>query len=459
MSDLHDFVRYLHRSHLDNGRMVYYAVKAGCGKAEPVMPATPFIFEYFLFNSIYQHNWKETDQTGNLQQHPKNHKGFPTLKEHEQQQILLDYLQELSQQNTEMVQRAFSPFKHLVDLNGKWTKIIPDHNLNEEAGEKFFRAVRGIQDMLQFGISVDSIPVFFKHLDDCREFVGKVRNNIFHGAKSLSQIWEDSHRRRIELYHLFIQSLNSLFFLTRDGIDKVASDNVSHAIQLPTTTEKPFFMSSMKVLELQVTGMMKQEDPELISWANEILKPLRAKNDPTGAMFYPSAGADLITPVLIGLPFCNEFHFYDKHGANGWNQALKQLGNILGNPKGFKVPPNTKRSFEMEFEFAGVPRRILRIREDNENFLKSSARLIFFFHRGDSVGEGGADQPWDSELYEQWKNKISARRLCAVLTDATPHGLHRELAYQLTQHPTLVSTRHQMPYYCGIIHTPVSDIS
>jgi hypothetical protein len=456
MSSIHDFVNALHRSHLDNGRMVYYRAKANTaskrGEIEPVMPATPFIFEYFLFNSIYQHDWEESDQKNELLSLPRNKKKHIILREGDQQEKLIEYLKELCIKKPELIERAFAPFKHLVDLTGAWTKIVPDHNLDEDSGVIFFFSAREMQDMLRSGISVDALPTFFKHINVCREFVGKVRNNIFHGAKSLAQIWDEDQRRRIELYHLLIQSINSLFFLTR-GMSEVASDEVCHPIEI-SSEPKPIRLSSMEVLELRVEGMLKKEDPELIPWANELLKPLRDSGEPSGAMFSPSAGADIITPVLIGLPFCTEFHFYDDGGAGEWRKAVRHLCNILGNPRGLKVPDGGKRSFEVEFEYNGIPRRIFHVKADNEKFLATSSRLVFFFHRGDSQGEGGADQPWDGEWFARWKEMIPAGRLCAVLSDGIPYGLNPELARHMTKHPTLLSTQHRGPYSCGIIRSP-----
>jgi hypothetical protein len=434
--------------------MVYYRAKANSAskrsEIEPVMPATPFIFEYFLFNSIYQHDWAASKEPGPLVMH-ETRPGKNGLREWEQQKKLLEHLELRCLDNPKLIERAFAPFKHLVDLTGAWTKIVPDHNLNEDSGVTFFLSVRQIQDMLRSGVSVDALPTFFEHIDVCREFVGKVRNNIFHGAKSLAQIWNKDQRRRIEVYHLVIQSINSLFFLTR-GMSEVASDEVCHPIEIPSVPT-PIRLSSMEVLELRVEGMMKKEDPKLIPWANEYLKPLRDAGEPSGAMFYPSAGSDIITPVLISLPFCTEFHFYDDGGAGEWRKALRHLCNILGNPRGLKVPDGGKQSFEVEFEYNGIPRRIFHVKADNEKFLQTCSRLVFFFHRGDSQGEGGSDQPWDGEWFARWKEMIPPGRPCAVLTDGIPYGLNTELARHLTKHPTLPSTPHRGTYSCGIIQS------
>lgn len=455
MSSISEFISAIHESHLDNGRMVYYAAKASNlarrSEIKPVMPATPFVFEYFLYNSIYQQDWICSDAHGHLVAHGEPNKtNRKRGDEREQQRRLLDeYLLPACKENPQLLIRAFAPFQYLIDLNGEWTKIIPDDKLTEQQGKDFFAAVRTIKSMIKFKLSTVSIDDFFTQLNTCLYFVVQVRNNIFHGRKKLDDIWKENQRKRIELYHLVIQSINSLFFLTR-GMSEAASDEVCHPIEIPSVP-KPIRLSSMEVLELRVEGMMKPEDSELIPWANECLKPLRDAGEPSGAMFYPSAGSDIIAPVLIGLPFCSEFLFYDDGSPSGWKKVIEHLGKILGVAMDQKKSKDPKHRCDIEFEYAGTKRRIIHSRAENEQFLTSNTRLIFFFHRGDSQGEGGADQPWDGEWFARWKEMMPTGRLCAVLTDGTPYGLNPELARHLTKHESLVSTPHRQPYHCGII--------
>lgn len=447
MSNTHDFIEALHRSHLDNGTRVYYRAEAEKNEIMPVMPAAPFIFEYFLFNSIYQHDWESTDTS--LVAHEST--GKNGLREWQQQMKLLDYLEKECVNKPELIGRAFASLRHEIDLSGEWTTITPDHNLNQQIGDDFFSNLREIQGMLRSNISKDSVHEFFMKLNTCRKFVGKVRNNIFHGAKSLDQIWEDGQKRRLEIYYLFIRSLNALFFLTRSETKRNSAGVSFPKLQLPEMVEKPFYLPFFKTRELQANHMMKNEDPELIVWANKILRPLREHGKPAGALFYPSAGKDIITPVLLGLPFCSDFYFYDDGRASGWDTAFAELGTLLGMPHGFPIPKNAKRSIQVEFKYDGVVRRIYHTREDNEQFLSANAPLVFFFHRGDSLGEGGSDQPWDGKWFHRWKQMIPPKQCCAVLTDGIPHGVDNELAPHLTIHPILRSTPHRGRYHCGII--------
>jgi hypothetical protein len=454
MPNIKDFVSALHASHLDNGKMVYYAAIDERGKIKPLMPTTPFIFEYFIYNSIYQIDWESTYQNAENQilSHKRNEKGRIILREYEQQQALLAYLEKSNIETPDRVQRAFAPLKYLACLEGSWTKIIPDHNLSAHEGEKFFQNVRELQSMLRADITKNQIPRFFKILDSCREFIGKVRNYIFHGAKSLRQISNESQSRRIELYHLIIQSINSLFFLSCPGIDEVATDHTFNQIEIQTAG-KSQLVRSMKVLELFVDGMIKREDSALIAWATDHFHSLKPEKAPFGAMFYPSAGFDIITPILIGMSFCTDFYFYNKDNIDGkkLNTAFKHLGKILDFPMEGKVTREKNHSYYVEFEYAGVIRRIHYRVADNEDFLLSDSRLLLFFRRGDSFGEGGSDQPWDKEWFARWKKMIPQGQLCAVLTDGKPHGIDPQLAHQLTPIELVCGAHHSKNYYGGII--------
>jgi hypothetical protein len=56
------------------------------------------------------------------------------------------------------------------------------------------------------------------------------------------------------------------------------------------------------------------------------------------------------------------------------------------------------------------------------DFLERDAQLAFFFHRGDSSGEGGSGQRWDSELFPELMKKVPKGRESLFLTTGEPGG-------------------------------------
>lgn len=83
-------------------------------------------------------------------------------------------------------------------------------------------------------------------------------------------------------------------------------------------------------------------------------------------------------------------------------------------------------------------------------FLKSDAELCFYFHRGDSLGEGGSGQRWDSELLPKLINMIPVSQTCAILSDGEPGGLDRKYveSYGELNIPNLQG---ECTYYFGIL--------
>ena len=53
-----DLIDTLHAAHLDNARLHYYA-RGPQNRIISQMPLTPFIYEFFLFNSLYQIDWEK----------------------------------------------------------------------------------------------------------------------------------------------------------------------------------------------------------------------------------------------------------------------------------------------------------------------------------------------------------------------------------------------------------------
>lgn len=64
-----DFISVLHGVHCDNSKLQYYAERPGVGRFS-IMPLTPFVYEFFLFNSLYQVDWEKSSDATDLVYHP-----------------------------------------------------------------------------------------------------------------------------------------------------------------------------------------------------------------------------------------------------------------------------------------------------------------------------------------------------------------------------------------------------
>ncbi len=205
-----DLIEVLHRVHCDNSKNEYFARKPSDKSFRSIMPLTPFVFEFFLYNSIYQYDWELTTTSKELTLHSE------AFNEPKKQRSLLTFIKkrlEGQQEFQVFLVRAFKPLLLMDIPDDGWTTINPDSQIKEDDGKKFFKDIRQIQTMIKEG----SVPVhrkaFFTMLRECVIFVYKVRNNIFHGTKNLQMISEENQKKRIDVYNLLLKGVTSLFFL------------------------------------------------------------------------------------------------------------------------------------------------------------------------------------------------------------------------------------------------------
>lgn len=438
MNTVENLLSTLHKAHCDNARQAYYAKRYG-GRSHSTMPATSFVFEFFLFNSLYQHDWQTSIEHRDLKSW-----SVEKLKELQQQVRFEKFIRSQCQSRPDIIKRAFSPVAQLEDLDGEWTTIIPDSRINREHGRSFFKKLSRMRDLLCANDPPNPTGSFFKLIGDCRYFVYLVRNNIFHGSKSIGEIYEREQRRRIEVYDIFLKSLVSLFFLAVDKTP-VAADFVQLPIRIRSWNGDVINIGQSDIADLVASGFMKPEDSRLIpEFISQRSLPLR-QSGPRDSLFYPSSGRDYLTPLLLGLPYCSQFFFCDVGRCHGTRSLDEHLCRHL------RVRPERSNSGDGEsvvFHYDGIQRIIRFVSGDNMRFLNSDVDLSFYFHRGDSSGEGGAGQKWDSQLFPDLCSKVADAGICQILTDGEPGGLHKGVANAM-QKITIPNSHRRRDYYIG----------
>jgi hypothetical protein len=183
------------------------------------MYLTPFVYEFFLYNSLYQVDWPESLAKSEQILHTSD-------REPPRQKAFEDFLCKESLSFPHVVCLAFEELRK-TDLQGNWTTIKPDSVnpsgnpsgnpslITEERGKKFFKDLRELQNRLEH---LDQKPTnqlhseVFNYIAECRRFVYDVRCNIFHGRKTLAEAYEQVQNERIRVYYLFLNGLVSLFF-------------------------------------------------------------------------------------------------------------------------------------------------------------------------------------------------------------------------------------------------------
>jgi len=438
-----DLIDMLHAAHRDNSKMGYWG-RLQRRKEKSIMPVTPFVFEFFLYNSLYQVDWSTSLETGELCYQSSKY------LETKQQSEFEKFLRKKCAAKPDIICRAFSPLLEAPLIEGEWMRITPDARITEECGKDFLKKIeklRGEIAKLQQGKA--SIPSIFDIIAGCRYFIYMVRNNIFHGSKTLGETYEPHQRLRIELYDLFLKCLTSLFFLIVKK-EPVASDTIQFSVPLYFQSKldscTPILAQSI-IVDAINKGIMRIEDSRLIAHFVKNMKPQSFPPDEASALFYPSAGEDLLAPILLGLPFCRNYYLYEKSPSN----KLPAIKYFLNQIEGIQCIDQNWASIGTEhtisFQMDGLARQIHWVHEDNKSFLDKDVLLTFYFHRGDSWGKGGSGQKWNSELLTGLAKKATNGHSCVFLTDGDPGSLHPVLMEQVHRLKFFSETT----YYCGFL--------
>lgn len=450
MANLRNFIDSIHGPHLDNAQRLYVAEPmGGRGTRSDVSPATNFIFEFFLFNSLYSVDWESSDSTDCVVHHSRE------MSESAMQRKLLAFCRNRCREgNEDILNQAFLPLAGWGDLNAAWTEITPDDRITAEDGRAFFTRVTSLGESA-LNADLTASRSTFESIQSCCYFVYLVRNNIFHGSKSLGEIYDENQSRRIGVYDLFLRCLNSLFFLAW-GYGDVGS---VHA-QFPMEYEKDgpdIGFGLQQVYSLVSKRLLKPEDSWLF-WRlfRNNADTLELQSHDRRALFYPSSGDDLLFPLLIGMPYCTDFYFYDVRNRSHFRSQSRMSPTITKMRRylvgtGEITPVETDDGHCYEFQCNSATRRIWIMPEDNMTFLDLDVPVTFYFHRGDSPGEGGSGQKWDSDLLPSVLVKATPGIGCHIITDGEPGGLAEDVKKQL-ERVSLANSHRGRDYYYGIVH-------
>lgn len=407
----------LYATHIDNAQRHYYAIYTNDPTAKPysIMPQTSFIYEFFIFNSLYQVDWmaslkekyiiryervkKNSSNEENIllnQLYHINYKityknGFSVsytidnnrnpdkntnFSEEYCIREFIEYLKINSKLYNEYIYRAFSKFCH-INTKGSWISVIPDSQVNgisKEDGIKFFERIDEIKTILKNYNKNKEIPIsikrIFKLIRECNLFIYRVRCNIFHGRKPHYDYCDPNQIKRIEIYDAFLRCTISLFFLIH-GKTKLASDYIITDSQKnrDIINRRLEQLTDINLINTAISSdMMKINDFRFVIQFFQISQYIHNATIPSekSSLFYPSSGKDFITPILLGLPFCTKFYFFDfcNQYKNNHCNILKKLWSILKRIECFNLPDEYKdyskiNDFEtLDFEYQGILRKV-----------------------------------------------------------------------------------------------------
>jgi hypothetical protein len=402
-----NYIDAMHQAHLDNATMVYSGNHGV--RSQTLMPATPFIFDYFIYNSLYSVYWNACEVEGEVVYFDRSE----ALTESKQQLAFEKYISCKTDKSFKIFHKAFEPFAY-IDLTGDWTQTLATGRSSKEDGEQFWKRAMALQALLNESkekISNDDLNL----IKQMRFFVYLVRNNIFHGSKQVGihSDLDNAHKQRLQIYDLFIRCLMGWFFLAM-GRTKIASRQTQIAVDGLIEQDKLIKALNLRVIKSKDCFLL----PKMRSSLAKMLSPLEEINQ--GALLYPACGTDWLTPLLIGLPYCDEFIFVDyrtcAHGElkRGRIQSERLVSWAGGT---FPRDPVTGRSqasleaisdsvSELKFKYQGRDKKITFIHDDANMILTLNEPIRMFFHRDDAGGECTSDIGWLAGEASKLKNSI-----------------------------------------------------
>ncbi len=391
-----NYIDAMHQAHLDNAAMVYSGHQGI--RSQTLMPATPFIFDYFIYNSLYSIDWKACEVEGEVVYFDRSE----ALTESKQQLAFEKYISCKTDKSFKIFHKAFEPFAY-IDLTGDWTQTLANGRVSKEDGEQFWKRAMALQALLNESkekISRDDLNL----VKQMRFFVYHVRNNIFHGSKQVGihSDMDNAHKKRLQIYDLFIRCLMGWFFLAM-GRKTIASRQTQIAVDGLIEQDKLIKALNLRVIKAKDCFLL----PKLRSSLAKMLSPLEEIDQ--GALLYPACGTDWLTPLLIGLPYCDEFIFVDHktcdHNKLKGEGILRSDGLVSWAGGRFPRDPVTGKTqaslneisdgiSELKFKYQGRDKKITFIHDDANRILTLNEPIRMFFHRDDIDGECTSDIGW-----------------------------------------------------------------
>ncbi len=169
-----------------------------------------FIYTYFAFNSLYNIDWEESLHCGRIRNiRHYNHHSSERLTEGDKQRSYIDFCF----QHTHFVSlykdffiRAVVKNKSIDGIN----RMLADIVLDSRHGN-----VNNVRDINNFKNAFNSFITGSLEKEvvvTIVDFICKIRNNLFHGIKTVEDMKQLGQQRRLEVYASFLVGLNQMVF-------------------------------------------------------------------------------------------------------------------------------------------------------------------------------------------------------------------------------------------------------
>jgi hypothetical protein len=392
-----------------------------------------FVYAFFAFNSFYSIDWEETKKQNQLIKWEfikSSNSGKEPKTESQKINEMREYIyKSYVKDNKDIEGKDLVADEFVIKLkkflrvdkniiNEILNKIVTDSTIDDKKKNSFIKNFENLYDKNLRGNN------FNRALYGLLFFVFSVRNNIFHGSKTVIEMMDDNQRDRFEVYTAILLAVNEMLFdvneknfnWTRNEIDK----NLEDKQRLNSNRIKNKFISQT------VSSKFNLEVPD-------------------GILFYPCCGDDTYEPLRLFIDTVSDFHFADneflpklpkleceiegvldpirnERPMRNVNSNIVIPKVIIGNAKSIKcedyIPNeileqlkernirstgfrnNTTITYKQEWLYTpqdGRKIEVYRHIQDGLITFMTLDKVSVFFLRGDSEGEGGSGQRWFQE--------------------------------------------------------------
>ena len=157
---------------------------------------TYFIYSFFAFNSLYNYDWETSLRIGELKEYDEQ------MGERYKQKSYIDFV------FSDPLFTSVYKDQFTRDFTRYFSKETIIQELESMSDDRFHRRMM-----------ISSVNSLFKRdrfnkdiVDEITKYLYRVRNNIFHGAKSVKEMEDLGQQRRLIIYASFVIALNQMVF-------------------------------------------------------------------------------------------------------------------------------------------------------------------------------------------------------------------------------------------------------
>lgn len=176
---------------------------------EPYVP-THFIYSFFTFNTLYNVNWEESIDYGQIRTHLSNR--YNTITEHDKINSYIDFCcqdEEFLDIYKEFFVQYITRHYRAEDILSEFRNIQVDRRYSNGS---LWRQ----QDINEFidacAKCLNDNAINQEIIESIVGFIYKVRCNLFHGVKGMDELNVPSQQIRLDIYSLFIIAINQMVF-------------------------------------------------------------------------------------------------------------------------------------------------------------------------------------------------------------------------------------------------------